>query len=305
MKNPNENIEKMTNRCGFVSIVGRSNAGKSTLLNYLVGEKISIVSPKVQTTRQEIRGIIEYENSQIIFVDTPGFCSKNTALEKVLLTNFRRSYRNSDVVLMLVDCTEKNWQSDLGFLSHEKKINKPFAIAVNKVDLLQNKSYLLEMADILKRDTLVDEIFMISALKGTGIEPIKSYLAKAVPVGDWLYGNDHATTDQNLATRLSEITREAVFEKLEQELPYSVYVRTDKLSQTDKKIKLMQSIVVMRDSQKAIVLGHHGKMIHSIRCTAITKMREIFRKTIELKLFVIVKGVWTSSKEHLKNAGLI
>lgn len=295
----------MTKKCGFVSIIGNTNAGKSTLLNYLIGEKVSIVSPKIQTTRQEIRGIVEYGQSQLIFVDTPGFCPSKTALERVLLSNFRRAYKNSDVTLVLIDCTKKNWEKDIDFVSHEKKLNRPFAVALNKVDLLKDKKKLLTIADKLRTYHFIDEIFFISAIKGTGIEPLRQYLADVVPESPWLYFEDHDKTDQSLSSRLSEITRETIFEYLDQELPYSIYIRTDKLTVTDKRIKVMHSIVVMRDTQKAIVLGHKGSTIRAIRLATISKMRKIFNKNIELKLFVIVRDKWTERKEHLIDAGLI
>ncbi len=295
----------MTSKCGFVSIIGNTNSGKSTLLNCIIGEKISIVSSKIQTTRQEVRGIVEYNNSQIIFVDTPGFCSSKTALERALLSNFRRAYKNSDVVLMVIDCTKKNWERDIDFLAHERKLKKPFAIALNKVDLLKNKQNLLSIADKLNQYDFINEIFMISSLVGTGIEPLKRYLAENVPESPWLYFENHEKTDQEISVRLAEITRETMFEHLNQEIPYSIYVKTDKVTVTDKKIKLMQSIIVMKDTQKAIVLGHKGIMIKSIRLESIKKMREIFNKNIELKLFVIVRDKWSEKKEHLINAGLI
>lgn len=337
----------MISKCGFVSLIGPTNAGKSTFLNYLVGEKISIVSPKVQTTRREIRGITQYGSSQIIFVDTPGFCNGKTALERVLLSNFKNAYNGSDVVLMLIDCTVNNWQSVFQFMSQhqlEKRIRshinsdlnenqyrnsscKPFAVILNKIDKLSNKLKLLQMADELKNYDFINEIFMISALTGEGVDPIKKYLANIVPEGPWLYfdvepnlhnrvmahdrncnSNEltfNAKTDLDLPTRLSELTRESIFDLLSQELPYSIYVQTDKLSVTDKQIKLIQSIIVMRDTQKAIVLGHNGTMIRTIRKTSISKMRKIFNKNIKLKLFVLVKENWQNNKEHLINAGII
>ena len=130
-------------RCGFISIIGRPNAGKSTLLNLLVGEKISIVSPKVQTTRREIRGIVEYNNSQLIFIDTPGICKPTTHLEKQLLSNFKKSYKSSDVILLLIDCLDTNVESDLKFLQHKKQIQSNFIVAINKIDLMRDKRQLL------------------------------------------------------------------------------------------------------------------------------------------------------------------
>ena len=343
MNNRNGNIETgMTCKCGFVSIIGRTNAGKSTLINRLVGEKISIVSAKVQSTRREVRGIIQYGSSQVIFVDTPGFCWGKTTLEKALMSNFKRAYDGSDVVLMLIDCTTKNWQSDFQFIPFipwrqssasgkisNKHINsnsiidiekisvdKPFAVVLNKVDRLSNKTKLLEIATNLKKYKFIDEVFMISALTGEGIAPVEEYLSNVVPAGPWLYfdagpkSSDRALlkfstkTDLDLKTRLAELTRETIFDRLEKELPYSIYIQTDKITVTDKQIKLIQSIIVMRKTQKAIVLGHKGEMISAIRKATIAKMRKIFGKNIELKLFVLVKENWVNTKEHLINAGI-
>lgn len=292
-------------KCGFVSIIGKPNAGKSTLLNLLVGEKISIVSPKVQTTRREVRGIIEYNNSQIIFVDTPGICRPNTPLEKTLLSNFKKSYKDSDITLLLIDCLNKNIESDLKFLQNKKQIQKNFVVAINKIDLLKDKSKLLPIIDKLKDYKFIEQIFLISSVTGDGIEPMKIYLSEKVPEGPWLYFEDHNTTDLDLKTRISEITREKIYNNLNKELPYNIYVTTDKLHVTDKKFKILQTIVVMKDSQKGIVLGHKGSMIKQIKKEVVNDIRRIFNKTVELNITVKVKEKWTERKEQLINAGII
>ena len=294
-----------TKRCGFVSIIGKPNAGKSTLINLLVGEKISIVSPKIQTTRREVRGIIEYNNSQLIFVDTPGICKPNTHLEQILLSNFKKSYKDSDIIVLLIDCSNKNIESDLKFLQNKKQIQNNFVIAINKIDLMKDKRHLLPIIDKLKNYDFVKQIFLISSLTGKGIEPMKIYMSKNVPEGPWLYFEDHNNTDLDIKTRLSEITREKIYNNLDKELPYSIYVTTDRLHVTDKKFKVLQTIVVMKESQKGIVLGHKGTMIQKIKREAVSDIRSIFNKTAELNITVKVKEKWTEKKEQLINAGII
>ena len=292
-------------KCGFISIIGQPNAGKSTLLNLLVGEKISIVSPKVQTTRREVRGIIEYNSSQIIFVDTPGICRPNTPLEKMLLSNFKKSCKGADITLLLIDCLNKNIDSDLKFLKDKKQMQHNFIVAINKIDLLKDKKQLLLIIDKLKEYEFIDQIFLISSVTGEGVEPMKSYLSEHVPEGPFLYFDNHESTDLDLKIRLSEITREKIYNNLDQELPYNIYVTTDKLHITNSKFKILQTIVVIKDSQKGIVLGHKGSMIQKIKREVVSDIRSIFNKTVELNITVKVKEKWTEKKEQLINAGII
>ena len=336
------NLDKKTTsrtKCGFVALVGLPNAGKSTLINLLVNEKISIVSFKAQTTRNEVRGIVEYDDSQIIYVDTPGICTTNNstrinnninntradnicvnntctnstrvnnALEKILFKNFKRSIRNADVIIIVIDGSDKCALNKLKlnekFLKNEFLKDKPVAIAINKIDLVSPKEKLLKIADELRKLEYVKEIFMISALNNQGIEPLKQFAKDSVLEGPWLYTEEHDITDTGIKTRLSEITREKIFENLEQELPYSIYVITDALRITDKKFKIIQTIITMKDSQKGIIIGRNGNMIKHIKLSAINEMKQIFHKNIDLKLFVRVKEKWTSSKDYLTDAGLI
>lgn len=292
-------------KCGFVSIIGQPNAGKSTLLNLLVGEKISIVSPKVQTTRREVRGIIEYNNSQIIFVDTPGICKPNTLLEKMLLSNFKKSCKGTDITLLLIDCLNKNIDSDLKFLKDKKQMQHNFIVAINKIDLLKDKKQLLPIIDKLKKYEFIDQIFLISSITGESIEPMKVYLSENVPEGPFLYFDNHESTDLDLKIRLSELTREKIYNNLDKELPYNIYVTTDKLHVTNSKFRILQTIVVIKDSQKGIVLGHKGSMIQKIKREVVSDIRSIFNKTVELNITVKVKEKWTEKKEQLINAGII
>ena len=306
MKRTSEQKMKNSTKCGFVTLIGLPNSGKSTLINLLVNEKISIVSFKAQTTRNEIRGIVEYDNSQVIYVDTPGICNTNSDLEKILFKNFKSALRNADVVIILIDGSDKFNLNKLKFLQDNKQlINKPVAIAINKVDLILHKEKLLQIAGKLRDLGYVKEIFMISALKNHGIEPLKKFAQQNVPDGVWFYTDEHDVTDTNLKTRLSEITREKLFENLGEELPYSIYVTTDYLRITEKKFKIIQTIVTMKDSQKGIIIGYKGKMIYRVRMSSIAEMKRIFHKNVELELFVRVREKWSIHKDYLIDAGII
>ena len=289
-------------KCVFVAIIGAPNAGKSTLLNALVGEKISIVSPKIQTTRRQIHGIMEVGGVQLIFIDTPGFCKPKTPLEKVISANFKNSYKDCDIVLLLIDSTLKDISPDVKILERLSN-DATVAVVLNKVDIAK-KENIARIASNLSKYEFVKHFFMISALKKDGIDEIRQFLCNSAPDGHWWYEANKAT-DLPITIRLAEITREKLFYHLDKELPYSVYVETENIHETDKKARIHQSIVVMKSSQKGIILGKAGSMIKKIKYEAINDMKVLFNKKIDLRLFVKVKEKWTEKKEHLQNAGII
>ena len=289
-------------KCAFVVVIGAPNAGKSTLVNAIVGEKVSIVSPKIQTTRRQIRGITEVGNTQLIFVDTPGFCNPNTPLEKVIVSNFKNSYRDCDIVLLVIDANSKFVTPSIKLL--ERLVDgSVIAVVINKVDIAKKES-ILKIASQLSKYDFVKEVFMISALKKDGVEDIKKFLVNASPNNPWFFKANTAT-DLPMTLRLAEITREKLFYHLDKELPYSVYVETEVFHEAEKKARIYQSIVVMKTSQKGIVLGKCGNMIKMVKHDAIEDMRRMLDKKIELKIFVKVKEKWTEKAIHLRNAGII
>lgn len=295
----------MQNRkCIFVSIVGEPNAGKSTLLNNLINKKISIVSPKVQTTRRQIKGIIEEGSTQIIFTDTPGFFNKaNSPLEKVISSNFKKAYKDSDLIALVIDSTAKSIETSLRFIKKLETSKNSLIVVINKVDIAK-KENILKIAKTLSHYDFIKRVFMVSALNSDGISDLKDFIINQAYESPWFYP-ENTNSDTNLNFQLSEITREKIFYNLEKELPYSIYVETESIHQTEKKAKIFQAIVVMKDSQKGIVLGKGGYMIKKIKYEAITDMRTLLNKKIELKLFVKIKEKWTEKKAHLQNAGII
>ncbi|MBQ2177291.1 MAG: GTPase Era [Alphaproteobacteria bacterium] len=288
--------------CAFVAIVGEPNAGKSTLVNSIVGKKVSIVSPKVQTTRRQVRGITEVGNTQLVFVDTPGFCKPNTSLEKAIEHNFKNSYQDADIILLVIDATSKSIEPSLKFLSKVPK-ETTISVVINKVDIAK-KENILKIAKRISEYDFVAKTFMISASKLDGVQDIVQFLTNSARPSPWFF-EPNTTTDLPMSQRLAEITREKLFSHLDKELPYSVYVETELVHETDKKAKIIQSIVVIKPSQKGIVLGKSGGMIRKLKYEAIKDMRNLLNKKIELKLFVKVKEKWVEKKVHLKNAGII
>lgn len=293
----------MNEKCVFVSLVGEPNAGKSTLLNTIIGEKISIVSPKIQTTRTLIRGIAEFDESQIVFIDTPGFCLPHSSLEKILMRNLRQSYKESDIILIMIDASLKNFRRSYSFIERFKASDRLVAIVLNKIDLIP-KEKLLQIAQQLSVYDFVHQVFMISAIKNDGVGSIIKFLKENSQPNSWLY-NKGQKTDVQMSFRLAEITREKIYQMLNQELPYNIYIETESLKESEKKVKIYQSIVVNKDSQKGIVLGNSGSMIKLIKILAISDMIKILHKKVELKLFVKVKKRWTERKDQLLNANLI
>lgn len=290
----------------FVSIVGEPNAGKSTLLNSLMNKKVSIVSPKAQTTRRQVNGITEIGNTQIVFTDTPGFFDSRkikSNLEKTILTNFKKSYKDSDLIVLMIDSTSKNINSSVKFIERHAKHKTPLVVIINKVDIA-DKSNILKIAEILSQYDYIKQVFMVSALTLDGVQDVKNFILDQAYESPWFYDKD-TFTNASLDFQLSEITREKIFYNLDKELPYSIYVETESTHLTEKKAKIFQSIVVMKDSQKGIVLGKNASMIKKIKYAAIEDMKALLNKKIELKLFVKVKEKWTEKKAHLQNAGIV
>lgn len=293
-------------RCGIIAIVGEPNAGKSTLINQLVGGKVSIVTPKVQTTRFNVRGVCASGDSQLIFVDTPGIFDADKNFEKAMVNAAWSGIGDADAVLMLIDATHDIYARIQKIFEHLKskleKNRKPAFLAINKIDAVP-KEKLMHLAKVVDELGVFQRIFMISALKGDGVEDVKKHIAGILPEGEWLYPEDEMS-DISMRLLAAEITREKIFLKLEQELPYSILVETESWDETPTMVKIAQVIYVQRESQKKIVIGDKGSMIKSIGMASRYDLQKMLEKKIHLELFVKVKANWKDDSESYRLMGL-
>lgn len=291
-------------RCGFITLAGAPNAGKSTLLNKMVGAKISIVSPKVQTTRTLIQGICMVGNAQIIFVDTPGIFapSDQRMLEKSIVSSAWRGIEETDTLAILVDASRGICANTRLLLERVKSKHKRKIIILNKVDLVEKENLLALAAELHGMDNF-ERIFMISALTGDGVDDIKNYCASIVPEGLWMFAEDQLSTasERFLA---AEITREALFHLLKDELPFSLSVDTEQWEEQKNGTKIHQVIYVLREGQKKIVLGTGGAMIKEIGQRSRVQLEELLGRRVHLFLFVKVKPDWVESPDIYRELGL-
>jgi GTP-binding protein Era len=290
-------------RCGYVAILGAPNAGKSTLVNRMVGAKVSIVTPKVQTTRARVIAIAIVGAAQLVFIDTPGIFQPKRRLERAMVEAAWAGAADADQVVLLVDAERGRDRETDGIVEGLKRAGRKAILALNKIDLIERPK-LLALAQSLSAEGLFADIFMISALDGDGVEDLKRHLAAAAPEGPWLYPeNQLAVMPERLLA--AEITREQLFMQLRQELPYSLTVETETWEdRKDGSARLDQVIYVERDSQKAIVLGKGGSMVKRIGQLARAEMKRAFGRPIHLFLFVKVRENWTDDPERYREMGL-
>lgn len=291
-------------RCGFVSIIGAPNAGKSTLVNRLVGAKVSIVSPKVQTTRTRVMGIVNHADTQIVFVDTPGIFEPRKRLEKAMVAAAWQGTADAEEILLLVDVGKGRINDDTkSIINKLKNTQRSVILLLNKIDMLQ-KDKLLALAAELNEEGIFKEIFMISALTGDGVAALLETLSKRMPQGPWMFGDDQIS-DMPLRLLAAEITREKIFLQLGDELPYSSTVETEQWEDFDNgDVKISQTVYVMRDTQKAIVLGKGGARIKKIGQAAREELEEMLERRVHLSLFVKVRDKWTDDPARYSAWGL-
>ena len=293
-------------RCGFVSIIGAPNAGKSTLTNALVGVKVSIVSHKVQTTRAQIRGIALSGASQIILVDTPGIFRPKRRLDRAMVDAAWGGAREADAVVVLIDAARGADEEAEVILDGSKQLKMPVALALNKVDRIgrDDKPKLLGLAEKAAQFRHFDRIFMIAAETGSGVADLKTYLAALVPPGPWLYPEDQIS-DAPQRHWAAEVTREKIYQRLHDELPYASTVETtDWKTLKDGSVRLEQTLYVERESQKKIVLGAGGATIKAISMSARTELQEALGVKVHLFLFVKVREKWGDDPERYREIGL-
>jgi GTPase len=290
-------------RCGYVAIVGAPNAGKSTLLNRMVGSKVAIVTPKAQTTRSRIVAIAMAPPAQIVFVDTPGIFQPKRRLEQALVNAAWAGAFDADLVVLLVD-SDRGVDKDVQLiLDGLKRAGRRAILALNKIDAV-SKEKLLTLASVINAHGIISDTFMISALTGDGVEDLKAHLARAVPPGPWLYPEDHLT-DVPERMLAAEITREKLFMRLHQELPYASTVETvDWQDQADGSARIEQVIYVLRDSQKPIVLGKGGQTIKAIGAAARAELETVLGRRMHLFIEVKVREKWHDEPERYRAMGL-
>ena len=297
------------NRSGFVNIIGIPNSGKSTLINQLIGKKISIVSHKVQTTRFCVRGILTYKlnenlKSQVIFIDTPGIFSAKRRLDKAMVLAAWSEVKHSEKIIFLYDVSKHDSdKNSLNVLNEILKINSNVFLVLNKIDLI-SKDKLLEKISYIKKFYDFEKVFLVSAKNGSGCDDLKVYLAKSMPTHCLMY-DENITSDLPQSILASEITREKLFNHLNKELPYNLMVETDKWQlNNDNSINIEQTIYVNKNSHKPIILGKSGQNIKRIGSSARKDLEKLLECKIHLFLFVKFKKNWMEDPSKYSSIGL-
>jgi GTP-binding protein Era len=296
----------LATRCGFIAILGAPNVGKSTLLNRLVGTKVSIVSPKVQTTRRRILGITVRGPAQLVFVDTPGIFTPapGRRLERAMVQTAWRSVGDTDRQVLVVDARRGLDRDTEMILAELNKSGRRLTLAINKLDLVKPPA-MLPLIERLNQSGLFDRVFIVSALTGDGCEDLLNALAADLPPGPWLFPEDQLS-DLSQRAMAAELTREKLFEQLHQELPYSLTVETENWAAAadGSEIRIDQTIYVQRESQKAIVLGKGGRQIKAIGQAARAELEQMLGCRVHLFLFVKVRPKWLDDPERYSEMGL-
>jgi GTPase len=296
--------------CGFVAVIGAPNAGKSTLVNALVGTKVSIVTPKVQTTRMPVRGVAIKGDAQIVFVDTPGIFKPRRRLDRAMVKSAWTGAGDADAILVIVDSALVAAEPEGLAARDTQMIVEGLKASGRKAGLVLNKSDAMKRVDLLPLAQQLNEagvfsdVFMISALTGEGVGDVAQWCAVRMPEGVWLYPEDQAA---DIPSRLlaAEITREKLYLRLHDELPYAASVETEVWTERkDGSVRIDQTIFVERDGQKAIVLGKGGKAVKAIGEAARKEMEQLFERRVHLFLFVKVRENWAESREHYSAIGL-
>lgn len=295
--------EATTRRCGYVALVGAPNAGKSTLLNQLVGRKLAIVSPKVQTTRSRLLGIAIASATQLVFVDTPGIFAPRRRLDRAMVAAAWAGAADADEVVLLVDAARPADPDARHIVERLKAGGRRAVLALNKIDLVPRER-LLGIADALFRAGPFADVFMISGLTGDGVEDLKRHLAAAMPPGPWLFPEDQLS-DAPERWLAAEVTREQVFLQLHDELPYMIAVETESWEERkDGSVRIDQVVYIRRPGQRAIMLGDKGRRIKAIGGRARAELERMLDRRVHLFLFVKVRDNWVEDPERYAALGL-
>jgi GTP-binding protein Era len=289
----------MSHKAGFVSIIGKPNAGKSTLMNALVGEKMSIITPKAQTTRHRILGIVNHEDYQIVFSDTPGIIKPHYALQETMMHQVEGSLVDADLVLLVTDINEKYDESDI--FEKLQGSNAPLCVIINKIDKSDEESVKAKV-DYWQEKLNPKAIFAVSALKDHNVLAVMNFVIEHLPEHPAYYDKD-SLTDRNDRFFASEIIREKIFKIYEKEIPYSTEVIITAFKEGDQLYRISSEIIVERDSQKNILIGKGGETLKKVGTYARKDMEEFFQRKVFLEMFVKVIPDWRSKKNYLKQFG--
>lgn len=296
-------IPTETTRCGFVALVGAPNAGKSTLLNALVGTKVSIVTHKAQTTRAQIRGVVTEGDAQTVFVDTPGIFAPKRRLDRAMVQSAWSGAGDADITAFIVDAAKGVSPEVEALIEGLANINHRKVLVLNKVDAV-NPEKLLTLSKHINDRLDCTETFMISALRGDGVADFMAWCAKNIPLGPWHFPEDHLT-DLTLALTAAEVTREKLFLRIHDEIPYNATVETESFeTKKDGSYRIQQIIYVTRDTHKMIVLGKGGQTVKAIGAESRAELMEIFDTKVHLFLFVKVRENWANDPGRYREMGL-
>lgn len=291
-------------RCGHVALIGRPNAGKSTLLNKLVGEKIAAVSNKPQTTRHRILGIVNRDDGQVVFVDTPGVHKPGHLLNRRMMAAVNDALLSVDLVVVMRDATVSTGNGDRFVLDLVKQSDKPAILVLNKIDKIKDKAELLPLIDFYAKECSFVEIVPVSALKGDALDDLLSSITDHLPAGDAMFGPDDLT-DQPMRSIVAEMVREKILASTGEEIPYVTAVVTERFDESEANLtNIYCAIYVERPSQKKIVIGKQGARIKDIGTKARLDIEKLLGKRVFLKLFVKVVEDWRNSARELNEIGI-
>ncbi len=289
-------------KSGFVGIIGAPNVGKSTLLNAILGEKVAITTPKPQTTRTQIRGILTGENFQIVFVDTPGIHLPRKLLNKKLVETAEKAVEDVDVLLFLVDVTNRNRREEFAIIELIKRLKKPVILVLNKIDKVA-KENILPMIDEMSKMYPFEAVIPISAKYVDGIDRLIEEILKLLPEGPQYYDST-TITDQSKEHIVEELIREKIFLLAKQEIPYSTAVKVEEMEEDEKMVRIRAVIYVERPSQKGIIIGKRGKFIKKVGTYARMDLEHLWGKKVFLDLWVKVLKDWSKDEKQLRRLGL-
>ena len=292
-------------KSGFIGLIGRPNVGKSTLFNAIIGEKVSIIADKPQTTRNKITGIKNLPDAQLIFLDTPGIHKAKTPLNRAMVRTARESFNDADILLMMVEAGSGVHSQDIFLIETLAEIHIPVFLVINKIDLIE-KNLLLPLIDKFRTLYNYSEIFPVSAVKGDGLDELLQTIKNNLPEGPQYFAED-TFTDATERFIAAEFIREKIMLLTSQEVPYATAVEIDAFKEDEEKnlIRISATITVEKDSQKAIMIGKKGSMLKNIGTQARLEMEKLFDSKVFLELFVRVKKDWTSSEKMLQEFGLL